>query len=89
MPAWGHNGFMADVKIRRLPDWVVATVKARARSAGRSLEEELRILLTEAAGRSKLDRAAELSAFRGMLRRKYGAVSDSTAGIRADREARG
>ncbi len=80
---------MPDVKIRRLPDWVVATVKARAKAAGRSLEEELRILLTEAASRPRLERAAELSAFRQMLRRKYGTVSDSTVGIRADRELRG
>jgi plasmid stability protein len=80
---------MADVKIRKLPDWVVSTVKARAQSAGRSLEEELRILVTEAASRPKQDRAAELAAFRGMLRRKYGTLGDSTPGIRADRRARG
>jgi len=89
MTPWGHNGSMADVKIRKLPEWVVTTFKARAENAGRSLEEELRGLLTEAASRPKLERAAELSAFRQLLRRKYGTLTDSTAGIRADRRARG
>ena len=40
---------MADVKIRKLDDWVVASFRACARQAGRSLEEELRQFLTEAA----------------------------------------
>jgi plasmid stability protein len=38
---------MADVKIRKLPDWVVDFYKKSAERAGRSLEEELRVLLTE------------------------------------------
>jgi len=80
---------MPDVKIRRLPDDVVAALKARARSAGHSLEEELRGVLTEAASKPKRERVAEMSAFRQMLRRKYGRLTDSTAGIRADRQARG
>jgi plasmid stability protein len=80
---------MPDLKIRKLADWVVATLRLRADHAGHSLEEELRILLTEAASKPKHDRAAELAAFRDMLRRKYGTLSDSTGEIRADREARG
>jgi len=80
---------MPDVKIRKLPDWVVGALKTRAAGAGRSLEGELRQLLTEAASKPARERAAELSAFRGMLRRKYGQLSDSTDAIRADREARG
>jgi plasmid stability protein len=80
---------MADVKIRKLPDWVVSAFRVRATHAGRSLEEELRTLLTEAASRPKRESAAEMAAFRNMLRRKYGSVGDSTGGIRADRQARG
>jgi plasmid stability protein len=80
---------MADVKIRKLPDSVVATFRLRAAAAGRSMEEELRLLLTEAASRSKQDMVAELDAFREMLRREYGTLSDSTEGIREDRESRG
>ncbi|MDP2996793.1 MAG: hypothetical protein Q8N47_04840 [Bryobacterales bacterium] len=80
---------MADVKIRKLPDWVVAAFRTRAECSGRSLEEELRVLLTDTASRPRQERAAEMEAFRKMLRRKYGPLSDSTDGIRADREARG
>jgi len=89
MTPWGHNTAMADVKIRKLPDWVVATFKGRAAQAGRSLEEELRVLVSEAASRPKQRRAAELQAFRRMLRRRYGPLADSTAGIRKERAARG
>lgn len=80
---------MADVKVRKLPDWVVASFRIRADSAGRSLEEELRTLLTEEAGQPKKERAAEMAAFRKMLHRKYGTLSDSTRRIRKEREARG
>jgi len=89
MPSWGHNRIMADVKIRKLPEWVVVAFKDRAAHRGRSLEEELRSLLTEAASQPKQDRTAEMAAFRKMLRRKYGTLADSTGGIRADRQARG
>lgn len=89
MTPWGHNGVMADVKIRKLPDWVVASYKARAEHAGRSLEEELRTLLVEEASKSRKELLRKIDAFRNGLRRKYGTLSDSTVGIREDREARG
>jgi len=63
MVAWGHNRIMADVKIRKLPEWVVVAFKDRAAHRGRSLEEELRSLLTEAASKPKQDRTAEMAAF--------------------------
>jgi plasmid stability protein len=80
---------MADVKIRKLPDWVVASYKARAEHAGRSLEEELRILLVDGASESRKELLRKIDAFRNRLKRKYGTLSDSTVGIREDREARG
>jgi plasmid stability protein len=80
---------MADVKIRKLPDWVVASFKARAEHEGRSLEEELRNLITDEATKRRQETVRKLAAFRGKLRRKYGELSDSTPGIREDREARG
>ena len=89
MTPWGHNETMPDVKVRKLPDWVVAAFKSRARQAGHSMEEELRILLVDTAKKPRREIVAELNAFRGMLRRKYGTLSDSTKGIREDREARG
>ena len=80
---------MAEVKVRRLPDWVVAAYRMRAEQAGRSLEEELRVLLTEAVAKPQRDCAAKISSLRKSLRRKYGTLSDSTALIREDRQTRG
>jgi plasmid stability protein len=80
---------MADVKIRKLPESVISIFRMRAAAAGRSMEEELRLLLTEAASRQKQDLVAEAQAFREMLQQKYGTLSDSTEGIRQDRESRG
>lgn len=79
---------MPEIKIRKLPDWVVDTFRLRAENAGRSLEEELRLLLTETALKPKQDLAMELAAFRKMLERKYGTLRDSAEGIRQDRETR-
>jgi plasmid stability protein len=89
MTPWGHHGSMPDVTVRGLPDSVVTTLENRVRQAGRSLEEELRILLMDAAKKPEREVAAEVKALRAMLRRKYGTLSDSTEGIREDREARG
>ena len=80
---------MADVKIRNLPDWVVASIRARAENEGRSLEEELRVLITDDAMKRRERTVKELRAFRNKMRDKYGALSDSTPGIREDRRARG
>ena len=80
---------MPDVKIRRLPDWVVAAHKMKADCSGRSLEDELRVLLTDAALRPQRDCAVEIRAFRERVRGKYGSLCDSTTLIRKDREARG
>jgi plasmid stability protein len=80
---------MADVKICELPEPVIAMFRARAAVSGRSVEEELRLQLIEAASRSRQDMVAELRAFRETVRREYGELSDSTEGIRQDRESRG
>ena len=72
---------MADVKICELPESVIATFRVRAAAAGRSMEEELRLQLIEAASRPRQDMLAELDAFREMLQRKYGILSDSTEGM--------
>ena len=77
---------MADVKVRKLPDWVLATLRVRVE--GRSVEEELRHLLTAEAGKPKKNRAAEMAALRKMLQKKYGTLSDHTRGVRRERDAR-
>lgn len=80
---------MADVKIRKLSDWVVETLKIRARNAGRSLEEELRLVLTEAAMGSRHEAFDSASTFREELRQKYGELPDSAPDIRLERDRLG
>ena len=77
---------MADVKIRKLDEWVVESFRARAKQAGRSLEEELRQFLTEAARERRKRFADKLEAFAEQLRSKYGEMPDSTPLIREDRD---
>ena len=80
---------MAELKIRKLPDWVVAHHRRNAERAGRSLEEELRQFLTEDALK-KRDRLWErLAETRAKIRKRHGVLSDSTADIREERERMG
>ena len=79
---------MAEVKIRKLDDWVVESFRARARQAGRSLEEELRQLLTETA-RERRRLVAELDELNAELREKYGELPDPTPLIREERDRYG
>jgi plasmid stability protein len=80
---------MADVKIRNLDDWVLNSHRARAQAAGRSVEEELRNVLTEAALAARRKAADELRTLREEMRAKYGVLPDSTPGIREERDSWG
>jgi len=80
---------MADVKLRKLDDWVVEVYRTRARAAGHSLEEELRRAVTEAALKPQRAFARKAARLREKIKRKYGILSDSTPGIRAERDSRG
>jgi plasmid stability protein len=80
---------MADVRVRNVEDWVVAELRARAKRHGKSLEGELREALREEVLRPKREAAAELRALREEMQGKYGLMSDSTVGIREDRDRRG
>jgi plasmid stability protein len=80
---------MADVKVRRLPDWVADTYRVLAETSGRSLEAELREQLIEAALARQHQFAAEAAGFRTRLQQQYGLLSDSTPAIVDDREQRG
>ena len=80
---------MAEVKIRKLPDWVVDHHKRNAQKAGRSLEEELRILLTtDATGRRDywLTQAAKT---REKIRKRRGDLHELVDIIRQERERLG
>jgi len=80
---------MAEVKIRKLPDWVVAHHRRNAERAGRSLEEELRQFLTSDALERREKLRKRLAETRAIIRKRHGVLSDSTADIRAERERLG
>lgn len=80
---------MAEVRVRRLEDWVIGWFRTQAKVHGRSLEGELREALTETAMRRKQEIAAELRADLKQLEDRYGLFSDSAPLIREDREIRG
>jgi len=77
---------MTDIKVRRLDEWVVEAFRARAKQAGRSLEEELRQTLTEVARMRRTALVDEINAFREGLRAEYGEMADSTPLIRERRD---
>src|SRR3954469_18754299 len=80
---------VADVRVRKLDEWVVGWFRAQASRHSRSLEGELRRALTEACLRSKREVGAALRADLEQLEAKYGRFSDSASLIREDRDRRG
>jgi antitoxin FitA len=80
---------MTEVRIRNVDEWVVESLRLRARANKKSLEGELRDLLRQEALRPKQELAEEFRRMRDELRNKYGTFSDSTAVIREMRDKRG
>ena len=80
---------MADVKIRKLDDWVVESFRARPRPAGRALVVVLRLFITVAARARRRRFIAELDELNARLREKYGELPDSTPLIREERDQYG
>ena len=80
---------MTDVRIRKVEDWVLDSLRHQAKSRGQTLEACLRELLQQEAMRRKSALVAELREMQEELRRKYGTFSDSTLLIREERDARG
>lgn len=76
---------MAQVLIRDLPDWTVRSLRERARRHGRSLEGELRVIVTEAALPTREEVFAELDRVRALTPPRPDA-RDSTAMLREDRD---
>lgn len=75
---------MAQVLVRNLPDDVVSRLKARAARQRRSLEQELRNILTDAARPSREDILADMDRIRGMTPKVP--QSDSAELIREERD---
>jgi plasmid stability protein len=80
---------MTDVRVRNVEDWVVESLRLRARANGQSLEGALRELLRQEAMRPKRELADRLRRTRAELYKKYGRLSDSAELIRAERDERG
>ena len=75
---------MAQVLIRGLDDVVFDKLKERAKSRGRSLEAELRLIFEQAAKDSRKQGLEELEQVRARFRRRM--YSDSAELLREDRE---
>ena len=80
---------MADLRIRKLDDWVITAFKSRATLKGHSLEAELRETLRSDIMREKQAIFAEHVEMLNKLRDKYGTFSDSAILIREERDTRG
>jgi plasmid stability protein len=80
---------MAEVRVRKVEDWVIGWFRAQAKQHGHSLEGELRQALTDAAQRRKHELAAGLRGDLKQIEEKYGTFSDSAPLIREDRDSRG
>jgi hypothetical protein len=80
---------MADIRVRKLDDWVVEVHRRLASGEGSSLENHLRVLLTEAAIKSQLLFADRAEARLKSLQASHGALTDSSELIRQERWDRG
>lgn len=74
---------MAQVLVRDLENAVVAKLKERAKSRGRSLEAELRLILEQAAQDTRQQGLAELEQVRALFVDRT--FSDSTEMLHEDR----
>lgn len=77
---------MGDVRVRDLDPGVVAKLKAQARRHGRTLQQELKTLLTDAVLRPRQSLAKKLRELHIRLRAEYGELPDSTPIIREERD---
>ena len=75
---------MAQVLVRNLPDDVVARLKARAARSRHSLEQELRLILIDAARAGREEVLAEMDRIRAMTPNVP--QTDSAELIREDRD---
>jgi len=80
---------MSSVRVRNLDPQVISMLKDRAKRHGKTLEEELRGIFTEAAFRPRREAADRAQAISDAIRARVGTLSDSTPIIREEREARG
>ena len=80
---------MTELRIRKLDDWVTSWLKLQAKRHNRSLEKELRELLTETARAQKQMIAKQLLTDLKTLEKRHGLFPDGALGIREERDKRG
>lgn len=80
---------MSELRVRNMEEWVVAELKAQARSHGHSLETELRHRLRELALQPRREMAERAARLRQAIAQEHGLLPDSAAAIREDRDTRG
>ncbi len=77
---------MPDVLVRNVPKKVLEGLKRRAKRHGRSLQQELKLLLAEVSEESVKDFAERARLIRERIARNAPVQSDSTELIRQDRQ---
>jgi antitoxin FitA len=80
---------MVDILVRNVDDATAAQLKKKAKAAGKSVNDIAREALNAAAKPSKEKVWAEADRIRARIRARVGHdLTDSTAGIREDRDTR-
>ena len=77
---------MTDVLVRNLSEEVVEKLKVRARNRGRSLQQELKLLLEQSVAAEAVDALALARKVRRRLARERAKQSDSAELVREDRD---
>ncbi len=83
------GGSMADIRVRKLEDWVVEVHRRLATGDGESLENHIRRLLTHAAVESQREFADRAEAKLAKRQALHGVLSDSAEFIQQERWERG
>lgn len=81
-----ERGVHGGVRVRDLDSGIVAKLKAQARRHGRTLQQELKTLLTEAVLRPRQTLAKRLRDLQSRVRAEHGELPDSTVMIRDERD---
>jgi plasmid stability protein len=77
---------MAEVRVRKLDDFVVAQLREQAERKGTSVEAMLREVISREALRPRQEMIAMIKRHQDEMRQHYGVQPDSTPGIRAARD---
>ena len=80
---------MAEVRVRKLDEFVVAQLREQAQRKGTSVEAILREIISREALRPRQDMIARLLEHQRWMREQCGIQPDSTPGIREERDNRG